>query len=80
MLKQTIEKVDRGKKLAPTPKCTIQKFMEKENPDGIGSSKAFSMPAKTEASNEVSLEIVDVHFSPPSIAREKDEENLIFLN
>jgi len=77
MLKQIIEKVDRVKKPAPTPKRTIQNVMEKENLDGIGSSKAFSVPAKTAASNEVSLEIIDVHFSPPSIAPTFMEEMIL---
>jgi hypothetical protein len=42
MPNQALEKVDSGKKPAQAVKRTIQKFVEKENPDGIGSSKAFS--------------------------------------
>jgi hypothetical protein len=77
MLKQTIDKVDPSKKPASTPKRTIQKFMEKENPDGISSSEAFSVPAKIATSNEFSLEILDVHFSPPSIAATFMEETIL---
>lgn len=52
MPKQASEKVDCGKKPAPAPKRTSQKFMEKENTDGICSSKAFSVPALTTIPND----------------------------
>jgi len=36
---KVVEKVDRGKKLAHVLKKTIQKYVKKENTDGIGSPK-----------------------------------------
>jgi hypothetical protein len=51
MLKQALEKVDHGKKLASAPKQTIKKFMEKENPDGIAPKKK-SAPALTTIPND----------------------------
>jgi len=45
MPKQALEKIDRSNKW--TLKRTIQKFVEKENSDGIDSSKAFPAPSLT---------------------------------
>jgi len=35
------EKIDRGKKFAPFPWKAVQKYVEKENVDGIKSSKCL---------------------------------------
>jgi hypothetical protein len=61
-LKQALEKLDCGKK--STPKRTIQKFVEKENPDGIGSSKAFSATALTTLPKDFISEIGNNTCSP----------------
>jgi hypothetical protein len=55
-------KLATGKK--STPKRTIQKFVEKENPDGIGSSKAFSAPALTTLPKDFISEIGNNTCSP----------------
>lgn len=37
-LKKLVEKVDRGKKPVVPPKHIVQKYVAKDNPNGIGSS------------------------------------------
>lgn len=64
MRKEDLEKVDRGKKSTPMPKHTIQKILEKENPDGIGSSKAFSAPALTTLPKDSISEIANSTCTP----------------
>ena len=41
--KQAVEKIDLGEKQVAVPKRTTQKYVEKHNPDGNGSSKPFEM-------------------------------------